>query len=108
MKIVIFTKNDFISGIAYNAGEIAGWPDHVADRLIAKGFATLHGGDGKVQKIDGKIPGAKDWWDNAQLAEHLAALKREGKWAPPAAPVVMDFEVARAARERAAREQNQI
>jgi hypothetical protein len=62
----------------------------------------------KQKEAGGKIPGAKDWWDEPQLAEHVAELKRAGKWAPAPPPVVMDFEVQRAARERARVEANQI
>jgi hypothetical protein len=108
MKIVVFLKNDFIGSIAYNAGEICGWPDHIADRLIAKDFAKLYGGDGKPKVIDGKIPGAEDFWTDPKLAEHVAQLKKEGKWTPAPPVVVMDPEVQRAARERARAEQNQI
>jgi hypothetical protein len=107
MKIVVFIRNDLINGTAYSAGEIAGWPDHVADKLIAKGFAKLHG-DGKQKDIDGKIPGAKDWWDQQQLAEHVAELKRAGKWSPAPPIIVIDPEVQRAARERARVEANQV
>jgi hypothetical protein len=107
MKIVVFTRTDFINGVAFSPGEICGWPDHVADRLVAKGFATLYG-DGKPKVVDGKIPLAKDWWDNAQLAEHVDKLKREGKFSPPPPVVVIDPEVQRAARERARVELNQI
>lgn len=105
MKVVVYTRTDMINGVAYSPGEICGWPDHVADRLVAKGFAKLYG-DGKVQKIDGKIPGAADFWTNTQLAEHVDKLKKEGKWTPPPPVVVKDLEVERAARERARQEMN--
>jgi hypothetical protein len=108
LKTIVFTKNDFIGNVAYSAGEICGWPDHIADRLIAKGFAKLHGGDGKVKEVGGRIPGAKDHWTNVELEEHVAALKRDGKWTPAPPIVVLDPEVQRAARERARDEMNQI
>ena len=77
-----------------------------ADRLIARGFAKLYG-DGKPQKIDGKIPQTQDWWSNSQLAEHLAKLKKDG-WTPPPPIVLKDEDVAREARERARQEMNQV
>jgi hypothetical protein len=107
MKIVVFLKNDFIGGIAYNAGEICGWPDHIADRLIAKDFAKLYG-DGKPKVIFGKIPGAEDFWTEPKLAEHVAQLKKEGKWTPPPPIAIRDAEVEREARERARQEFNQL
>jgi hypothetical protein len=84
MKIVEFRKNDLIGNCVYCVGEIAGWPDDVADRLIAKGYAVLYG-DGKPQLAGGKIPGAKDWLDKQGLDEHVAKLKKEGMW-----PAVLD------------------
>jgi hypothetical protein len=107
MKIVVFTKNDFIAGIAYNAGEICGWPDHIADRLIARGYARLSG-DGKPKVVDGKIPGAEDFWPETKLAEHVDKLKKEGRWAPPPPIVVLDHAVQREARDRMRDELNQI
>jgi hypothetical protein len=111
MKVLIFLRNDFIGGVAYNAGEICGWPDHVAAKLCQDrpggAYAKLYG-NGEVQKIDGKIPGAEDWWSRKRLDEHVAQLKKEGKWAPPPPIVVKDLEVERAARERARDELNQI
>jgi hypothetical protein len=82
-------------------------PDHIAERLIAKDFAKLYG-DGKPREVGGRIPGAKDYWDNVQLDEHKAELEKNGKWKPAPPVVVSDPEVARAARERMAREMNQI
>ena len=110
MKIVIFTRSDFINGVAYSPGEICGWPDAVADKLVSKGFAQLHNGDGKVQLAGGRIPGAKDWLDDPGLNDHKAQLKKDGKWPKvlDEQVVVMDREVAQAARERMAREINQI
>lgn len=51
MKLVRFLKND----LPYTKGEIAGFPDRVADRLIELRFADLHG-DGKPQPVGQKIP----------------------------------------------------
>jgi hypothetical protein len=79
MKIVQFVKNDFIRTIAYAEGEIAGFEDWVADRLIEKKFAVLYG-DGKPKVAGGKIPGAKDWLDEPGLADHIAGLKKAGAW----------------------------
>jgi hypothetical protein len=107
MKILVFIRNDLIYGTVYNAGEIAGFDDRVADNLISKGYAKLHG-DGKKREVGAKIPGAEDFWTDPKLAEHVAGLKREGKWAPTPPVVVMDSEVQRAARERARNEMNQI
>lgn len=107
MKIVVYLKPDLIAGVVYNAGEICGWPDHIADKLIEKDFAKLWQ-DGKVKEAGGKVPGSKDFWTTQEHAEHLAALKKEGKWTPAPAPVLMDPEVARAFRDRARAEQNQI
>ena len=109
MKIVVFTRTDLINGVAYSPGEICGWPDAVADKLIAKDFARLYN-DGKVQLAGGRIPGAKDWLDDPGLNDHKAQLKKDGKWPSvlDKPVVVSDPEVARAARERMAREMNQI
>ena len=110
MKIVIFTRSDFINGIAYSPGEIAGWPDHVADRLVSKGYAQLYNGDGKVRPAGGRIPNAKDWLDEPGLNDHVTKLKKDGAWPKvlDEQVVVMDREVAQAARERMAREMNQL
>lgn len=107
MKIVVFTRNDLINGVVYNAGEIVGWDDRVADRLIAKGFAKLYG-DGKQREVGGKIPGAEDFWTDPKLADHIAQLKKEGKWSPKPPLVLMDSEVQRAARDRMRDEMNQL
>jgi hypothetical protein len=50
MKIVEFIRNDLINGVVYNVGEVAGWSDEIADRLIARGYAKLHG-DGKPKAV---------------------------------------------------------
>jgi hypothetical protein len=77
MKIVEFIKNDMIGLCAYNVGDIAGWPDEIADRLIARGFAKLHG-DGKVKQVGRKIPDdiGSGYWAGAAVADHIAALKQ--------------------------------
>ncbi len=41
MKIVEYLKHDRTQHCMYNKGEIAGWPDHIADRLIALGFREI-------------------------------------------------------------------
>lgn len=105
MKVVIFTKNDFIAGVSYGAGEICGWRDEVADRLIQRGYAKLYG-DGKPREVGGRIPNAKDWLDNQGLSDHVAALRKDGKWTPAPPVVVIDLEVQREARERARQEMN--
>jgi hypothetical protein len=51
MRIVRFLKND----LPYLQGEIAGFPDHIASKLIEKGFAVLHG-DGKPKQTGTRIP----------------------------------------------------
>jgi hypothetical protein len=79
MKIVEYIKPDFIGGVCYAAGEICGWPDEVADKLIAKGFAVLYG-DGKPKAAGGRIPNAKDWFDEPALNDHVAKLKKAGEW----------------------------
>jgi hypothetical protein len=89
LVVVEFVKTDFIGGIAYSIGEIAGWPAHVAERLIKKGYAVLYG-DGRPKVAGGRIPNAKDWFDEPALNDHVAKLKKAGEW--PAhldAPVVI-------------------
>jgi hypothetical protein len=54
-KIVKFTKNDLILGVCYSAGEIAGFEDRIADNLIKREFAELHG-DGRPVKVGGRLP----------------------------------------------------
>ncbi|HEY8124518.1 MAG TPA: hypothetical protein VIF88_03750 [Methylocystis sp.] len=51
MRIVRFIKND----LPYLKDEIAGFQDHVAEKLIAKGFVVLHG-DGKPKQVGSRIP----------------------------------------------------
>jgi hypothetical protein len=51
MRIVRFIKND----LPYLQGEIAGFPDHIASKLIEKGFVVLHG-DGKPKQVGQKVP----------------------------------------------------
>ncbi len=55
MKVVKFVKNDLIGGIVFNVDEIAGFEDRVADNLIKKEFAVLHG-DGRPVKVGTKLP----------------------------------------------------
>ena len=57
MKIVEFLKHD----LPYAKGEIAGFPDRVAEKLISKGFAKLHGGDGKPKQVGERIPDPLDF-----------------------------------------------
>lgn len=51
MKIVRFLKND----LPYISGEVAGFQDHVAAKLISTGFAELHNG-GAPKKTGEKGP----------------------------------------------------
>lgn len=51
MIIVRFLKND----LPYTKGEVAGFPDRVASKLIDLGFAILEG-DGKPKPVGQKIP----------------------------------------------------
>jgi hypothetical protein len=40
MRVVVFEKHTRLEGFGgYNPGEVAGFPDHVADALIARGNA---------------------------------------------------------------------
>jgi hypothetical protein len=76
MKVVRFIRDDFMSPIRYGEGEIAGFEDAVADRLIARGYAVLHG-DGKPKKVGQKIvdePGS-GYWSGAENSAQIAALK---------------------------------
>jgi hypothetical protein len=77
MKIVEFTKNDLIGNCVYQVGEIAGWPDEIADRLIARGYARLHG-DGKPKQVGHRVPDdiGSGFWAGAAVADHIAALKQ--------------------------------
>jgi hypothetical protein len=77
MKVVVFTKNDLIGGVVYNIREVAGWPDEIADRLIHRGFAKLHG-DGKPREVGHRVPDGmgSGYWAGAPVAEHIAALKQ--------------------------------
>jgi hypothetical protein len=51
MRIVRFIKND----LPYLKDEIAGFPDHIAEKLIAKGFAVQEG-NGKPKIVGERIP----------------------------------------------------
>ena len=77
MKIVEFTRNDLIGNCVYLVGEIAGWPDEIADRLIQRGYARLHG-DGKPKAVGRRVPDGMDsgYWAGPAVAEHIAALKQ--------------------------------
>jgi hypothetical protein len=77
MKIVEFTRNDLIGQCVYSVGEIAGWPDEIADRLIARGFAKLVG-DGKPKPVGHRVPDdiGSGYWAGAAVADHIAALKQ--------------------------------
>jgi hypothetical protein len=77
MKIVEFIRNDLIGQCVYNIGEVAGWPDDIADRLIARGFAKLVG-DGKPKVVGRRVPDSMDsgYWAGSAVAEHIAALKQ--------------------------------
>jgi hypothetical protein len=56
VKVVKFIRNDLIHGsIVYAEGEIAGFDDLIADRLIQRGFAVLHL-DGRPRPVGGPIP----------------------------------------------------
>jgi hypothetical protein len=77
MKIIEYIKNDMTGGfVAYSIGEIVGWPDDIADRLIQRGFAKLHG-DGRPKDVGHRIPDGADsgYWAGAAVAERIAALK---------------------------------
>jgi hypothetical protein len=78
MKIVEYIQNDMTGGqCVYTVGEIAGWPDEIADRLITRGYAKLHG-DGKPKSVGHRVPDGMDsgYWAGAAVAEHIAALKQ--------------------------------
>jgi hypothetical protein len=51
MKIVEFIKND----LPYCQGDVAGFKDHIADKLIGKGFVKLHG-SGQPKNVGERIP----------------------------------------------------
>lgn len=53
--IVEMLKND----LPYLKGEIAGFPRHIAERLISKGYAQVYG-DGKPQATGGRVPDAPE------------------------------------------------
>lgn len=55
MKVVKFVKNDLIGGVVFNVGEIAGFEDRIADNLIKREYAVLHG-DGHPKKVGGPLP----------------------------------------------------
>ena len=80
--VVKFLKPDFLLGIAFSPGEIAGFESWIAMRLIEKKYAVLHG-DGKPKQAGGKIPGARGYgpedWDRGdmdQVEAHVAELKK--------------------------------
>jgi hypothetical protein len=77
MKIVEFIKNDLIGNCVYCVGEIGGWPDDIADRLIQRGYARLYGG-GKPKAVGHRVPDGMDsgYWAGSVVAEHIAALKQ--------------------------------
>jgi hypothetical protein len=51
MRVVRFIRND----LPFLSGEVAGFRDDVAEKLIAKGFAVLHG-DGKPKQTGARVP----------------------------------------------------
>ena len=77
MKIVEFIKPDLIGNCVYCVGDVAGWPDEIADRLITRGYAKLHG-DGKPKAVGHRIPDdlGSGYWAGAAVADHIAALKQ--------------------------------
>jgi hypothetical protein len=77
MKVVEFTKNDLIGNCVYSVGEIAGFEDWIADNLIKRGYAVLHG-DGRPKAVGHRVPDGMDsgYWAGAAVAEHIAALKQ--------------------------------
>jgi hypothetical protein len=77
MKIVEFIKPDLLHNTVYNIGEIAGFEDWIADNLIKRGYAVLHG-DGKPKAVGRKIPDdiGSGYWAGAAVADHIAALKQ--------------------------------
>jgi hypothetical protein len=53
------------------AGDVAGFPPEIADKLIERKFAVLHG-DGKPKPVGHKIPdinGYVSGWGSDQLAK---------------------------------------
>jgi hypothetical protein len=77
MKIVEFIKPDLLHNTVYNIGEIAGFDDWIADNLIKRGYAKLHG-DGKPKAVGHRVPDGMDsgYWAGAAVADHIAALKQ--------------------------------
>jgi hypothetical protein len=77
MKVVKFVKNDLLGNCVYNIDEIAGFEDWIADNLIKKGYAVLHG-DGKPKVVGHRIPDGMDsgYWAGSAVAEHIASLKQ--------------------------------
>jgi hypothetical protein len=77
MKILELTRNDLIGNCVYCVGDIAGWPDEIADRLIARGFAKLHR-DGKPKAVGHRIPDdiGSGFWAGSAVAEHIASLRQ--------------------------------
>lgn len=55
MKIVKFVKPDLIGGIVYSPGEVAGFEARIADNLIKREYAVLHG-DGRPAEVGRKLP----------------------------------------------------
>jgi hypothetical protein len=70
MKIVRFIKPDLINGICYSPDEIAGWEDWIADNLIKRGYAVLHG-DAKPKVVGRRIPD-----EPTDLEKQIAELKK--------------------------------
>ena len=54
-KVVRFVKNDLIGGIVFNVNDVAGFEDRVADNLIKREYAVLHG-DGHPKEVGKKLP----------------------------------------------------
>jgi hypothetical protein len=77
MKIVQFIKNDLLGNCVYCVGEIAGFEDWIADNLIKRGYAVLHG-DGKPKVVGRKIPDdiASGYWAGESVAQHINSLKQ--------------------------------
>jgi hypothetical protein len=73
-KVVEFLRVDTILNCAYGPGDVAGFPDEIADRLMnpnrpGGAYAKLHG-DGKPKPFGRKIPdinGYVSGWGTDQL-----------------------------------------
>jgi hypothetical protein len=77
MKVVQFIKNDLINGVCYNVNDIAGFEDRIANYLIERKYAVLHG-DGKPKQVGHRIPDGMDsgYWAGQAVADHIAALRQ--------------------------------